>query len=104
MVAAPTTTAIRIAAWTRSNNGARHDLPYFDEQLHFPDLRIEYEELDGRIRQEDVEVLTVHYRGAHGAAAGRSGSRRIAVQCATGWPERWRRSRGGAGFAEEMLG
>ena len=25
-----------------------HDLPYFDEQVHFPDLRIEYEEIDGR--------------------------------------------------------
>jgi hypothetical protein len=34
---------------------------------------IEYEELDGRRRHEDVEVLTVHYRGAHGAAAARSG-------------------------------
>ncbi len=50
-----------------------HDLPYFDEQLHFPDVRIEYEELDGRHDHVDVEVLTVHYRGAHGAAAARSG-------------------------------
>lgn len=50
-----------------------HDLPYFDEQVHFPDLRIEYEELDGRRDHEDVEVVTIHYRGAHGAAAARSG-------------------------------
>ena len=50
-----------------------HDLPYFDDQVHFPDLRIEYEELDGRRLHEDVEVLTVHYRGSHAAAAGRSG-------------------------------
>jgi hypothetical protein len=50
-----------------------HDLPYFDDQVHFPDLRIEYEELDGRRDHENVEVLTVHYRGAHGAAAARSG-------------------------------
>ena len=50
-----------------------HDLPYFDDQVHFPDLRIEYEEIDGRRDHEDVEVLTVHYRGAHGAAAARSG-------------------------------
>jgi hypothetical protein len=49
-----------------------HDLPYFDEHVHFPDLRIEYE-LDGRHDHEDVEVLTIHYRGAHGAAAARSG-------------------------------
>lgn len=49
-----------------------HDLPYFDEHVHFPDLRIEYE-LEGRHGHEDVEVLTIHYRGAHGAAAARSG-------------------------------
>jgi hypothetical protein len=52
---------------------ADHDLPYFDDQVHFPDLRIEYEELDGRVRHEDVEVMTVHYRGGHAAAVGRSG-------------------------------
>jgi hypothetical protein len=57
-----------IEEWARE-----HDLPYFDEQLHFPDVRIEYEEVDGRHDHVDVEVLTVHYRGAHGAAAGRSG-------------------------------
>jgi hypothetical protein len=50
-----------------------HDLPYFDEQVHFPDLRIEYEEIDGRRGHVDVEVLTIHYRGAHAAAAARSG-------------------------------
>ena len=52
---------------------AEHDLPYFDDQVHFPDLRIEYEEPDGRRQHEDVEVLTVHYRGVHGSAAARSG-------------------------------
>ena len=57
-----------IRAWA-----AEHDLPYFDEQVHFPDLRIEYEEVDGRREHEDIEVLTVHYRGAHGSAAARSG-------------------------------
>ncbi len=50
-----------------------HDLPYFDDQVHFPDLRIEYEDRDGRERHEDIEVLTIHYRGAHGSAAARSG-------------------------------
>jgi DNA-binding MarR family transcriptional regulator len=50
-----------------------HDLPYFDDQVHFPDLRIEYEDRDGRQRHEDIEVLTIHYRGAHGSAAARSG-------------------------------
>jgi hypothetical protein len=63
-----------------SDRGAReiedwaleHDLPYFDEQVHFPDLRIEYE-IDGRLDRQDVEVVTAHYRGAHGAAVARSG-------------------------------
>jgi len=51
-----------------------HDLPYFDEQVHFPDFRIEYE-LDGRDRHEDVEVVTEHYRGAHARSVARAGFR-----------------------------
>lgn len=57
-----------IRAWA-----AEYDLPYFDDQVHFPDLRIEYEERDGRREHDDIEVLTVHYRGAHASAASRSG-------------------------------
>ena len=57
-----------IRAWA-----LEHDLPYFDDQVHFPDVRIEYEDVDGRRDHEDVEVLTIHYRGAHGSAAARSG-------------------------------
>ena len=49
-----------------------HDLPYFDNEVHFPDLRIEYE-LDGRLDHVDVEVITQHYRGAHAASVARSG-------------------------------
>jgi DNA-binding MarR family transcriptional regulator len=83
-----------------------HDLPYFDDQVHFPDVRIEYEELDGRRRHEDVEVLTIHYRGAHGGAAARSGftayrgfSARIGGRSSGGG-----RSGGlGGGLAEELL-
>lgn len=51
----------------------QHDLPYFDDQVHFPDVRIEYEDIDGRHDHEDVEVMTIHYRGARGAAAARCG-------------------------------
>ena len=51
-----------------------HDLPYFDDKVHFPDVRIEYE-VDGRERHEDVEVLTPHYRGAHMASRARCGFR-----------------------------
>ena len=36
-----------IAAWA-----VDHHLPYFDEQVHFPDVRIEYEDIDGRSREE----------------------------------------------------
>src|SRR6266850_1595419 len=59
----PDRDAREIEAWA-----LEHDLPYFDEQVHFPDLRIEYEEADGRWDHLDVEVITVHYRGAHGSA------------------------------------
>jgi hypothetical protein len=49
-----------------------HDLPYFDDQVHFPDFRFEYE-VDGLERHEDIEVLTAHYRGAHAATRARTG-------------------------------
>jgi len=58
-----------IEDWARE-----HDLPYFDEQVHFPDFRIEYE-LEGRDRHEDVEVVTEHYRGAHARGVAKSGFR-----------------------------
>lgn len=50
-----------------------HDLPYYDDQVHFPDVRIEYEDPDGDVRHRDIEVTTVHYRGAHASSAARSG-------------------------------
>ncbi len=57
-----------IRAWARE-----HDLPYFDDSVHFPDARIEYEDRDGRERHEDIEVVTGHYRGAHAASTARTG-------------------------------
>lgn len=54
--------------------GLQHDLPYFDEQVHFPDFRIEYE-VRGREEHEDVEIVTQHYRGAHAASVARAGFR-----------------------------
>ena len=53
--------------------GAEHELPYFDDSVHFPDARIEYEDRDGRLRYEDIEVVTGHYRGAHAAATAHTG-------------------------------
>ena len=58
-----------IEEWARD-----HDLPYFDESVHFPDFRIEYA-LDGRDRHQDVEIVTEHYRGAHAAGVARAGFR-----------------------------
>lgn len=57
-----------IAEWAQE-----HHLPYFDEQVHFPDVRIEYEDVNGDVRYEDVEVMTEHYRGGHSSAVARSG-------------------------------
>ena len=56
-----------IAEWVRE-----HHLPYFDDRVHFPDFRIEYE-LDGRDRHEDVEVMSEHYRGTYAASKARAG-------------------------------
>jgi uncharacterized membrane protein YgcG len=64
----PDRTAEEIRDWA-----LEHDLPYFDDEVHFPDLRIEYRELDGREDHRDIEVTTEHYRGAHGASVARSG-------------------------------
>jgi hypothetical protein len=55
-----------------------HDLPYFDDQVHFPDYRIEYE-VDGRELRQDVELFTPHYRGAHAASRVRTGFRMYVV-------------------------
>ena len=63
----PDRDAREIEAWARD-----HNLPYFHDSVHFPDIRIEYE-LHGRDRHEDVEVVTEHYRGEHFANVVRAG-------------------------------
>ena len=50
-----------------------HHLPEHDGHVQFPDARIEYEDRDGRLRTEDQEVETLHYRGGHAAAKASSG-------------------------------
>jgi DNA-binding MarR family transcriptional regulator len=64
----PDRTVDEVREWTLA-----HRLPYEDEHVQFPDVRIEYEDRDGRREIEDLEVITPHYRGAHAAAKGRSG-------------------------------
>ena len=84
-----------------------HHLPIVDDHVQFPDVRIEFEERDGRRAVEDVEVTTVHYRGALAGAKARAGfsSYRAA---ATRLGGSRRTGRGGRGFdpgvAEEVLG
>jgi hypothetical protein len=70
-----------------------HDLPYFDDQVHFPDYRIEYE-LDGRGLHQDVELFTPHYRGAHAASHAQSGFRIYVVASRGGGGHSGRRPRG----------
>jgi hypothetical protein len=64
----PTRTTSEVHTWAEM-----HDLPVLDDQVQFPDFRIEYEWPEGRREREDVEILTPHYRGAHAAAKARSG-------------------------------
>lgn len=50
-----------------------HDVPEQDGHEQFPDARLEYEDVDGRLRTEDIEVTTAHYRGCHLAAKATAG-------------------------------
>jgi DNA-binding MarR family transcriptional regulator len=54
-----------------------HDLPVVNDKVQFPDVRIEYERPDGRRDIEDVEVTTLHYRGAHAAGKATAGFTRF---------------------------
>jgi hypothetical protein len=50
-----------------------HELPEHDGHVQFPDARIEYEDRDGQFRTLDIEVETLHYRGAHASSKASSG-------------------------------
>jgi DNA-binding MarR family transcriptional regulator len=54
-----------------------HELPVINNRVQFPDVRIEYERADGRRDIEDVEVTTLHYRGAHAAGKAAAGFTRF---------------------------
>jgi hypothetical protein len=64
----PDRSAEEIAEWARAQQ-----LPMVDDHVQFPDVRIEYDERDGRRAVEDLEVTTPHYRGAHAAAKAQAG-------------------------------
>jgi hypothetical protein len=82
-----------------------HDLPYFDDEVHFPDLRIEYRDRDGREDHADIEVTTEHYRGAHAASVARSGFSCYGGRCLRIGGRSGGRGGGGRhrGLAEELL-
>lgn len=90
-----------VARWAQE-----HHLSMVDGHVQFPDVRIEFDDRDGRSTVEDVEVMTPHYRGAQRAAKGQAGFtcyRSSGVRIGGGS----RGGRGGHGFdprvAEEML-
>lgn len=58
----PQRDADEVRAWAEA-----HHLPFFDDRVHFPDVRVEYETADGRPGFEDLEIRTGHYRGMHAA-------------------------------------
>lgn len=69
-----------IQAWADA-----HHLPVIDDHVRFPDVRVEYDRLDGTQEREDIELTTADYNGRqmaakrasgftmHGSAAGRLG-------------------------------
>jgi hypothetical protein len=88
-----------VAEWAR-----KHDLPVIDDQVHFPDIRIEYERPDGERRVEDVEVITPHYRGAYAAAKGRTGFRCYRIDTGVGGRSGGGRRTPDPRIMEEFLG
>ncbi|HTV01049.1 MAG TPA: hypothetical protein VMF13_10940 [Luteitalea sp.] len=82
----------------------RQDLPWFDDRVHFPDCRIEFEDRYGRDQHRDIEVTTPHYRGGHAAATARAG---FSCHRGAGFSVGHGGGRGGrgprGGLAEELL-
>jgi len=56
-----------------------HELPEHDGHVQFPDVRIEYEDRDRRLRTLDIEVETLHYRGGHAVSKAASGFSRHSI-------------------------
>ena len=67
-VGRPDRTLEEIHLWAKE-----HHLPEHDGHVQFPDARIEYRDIDGQTRWEDIEVETLHYRGSFAAAKASSG-------------------------------
>jgi DNA-binding MarR family transcriptional regulator len=97
----PERDADRIARWAHTQQ-----LPCADGHVEFPDVRVEYDDREGRRAVEDIEIMTPHYRGAHAAGKVRAGFTRYrAVGARLGGASRGGRGgrRLGPGLAEELL-
>src|SRR5437899_65865 len=68
----PSRSREEIREWARA-----HELPMTNDRVQFPDVRIEYERPDGRRDVEDIEVTTLHYRGAHAVGKVQAGFTRF---------------------------
>jgi hypothetical protein len=66
----PTRSPEEIRAWA-----ATHGLPIVRERVQFPDVRVEFEQPDGRRDHEDLELATGHYNSRQMAAKRASGFR-----------------------------
>jgi hypothetical protein len=64
----PDRTPAEIAEWAR-----QHGLPSDGGHVQFPDVRIEYEQPDGRLAHEDIELATEHYNSRQMAGKRSSG-------------------------------
>lgn len=59
----PDRSKAEVCAWANA-----HDLPIVNDHVQFPDVRLEYEDRDGRQGREDIEVTTPEYNGRQMAA------------------------------------
>ena len=78
-----TLTAGRTAPVANRGLGKGATPAYLDEHVHFPNIRIEYEDRNRSLEREDIEVTTGHYRGAHAAAARGPASRDTGASAAS---------------------
>jgi hypothetical protein len=88
-----------------------HELPDNDGHVQFPDARIEYEDREGQLRTLDIEVETLHYRGAHAISKASSGfsrhsgtTARVISSRGTGGAAGGRRGSRGLGLAVSTSG
>jgi len=98
----PKRTRDEVKAWADA-----HELSMRGSRVQFPDLRIEFEHPDGRREVEDIEVMTLHYRGLHASGKASAGFTRYRAVGGRVGGSRAVGRRGGRGpdprLAEELL-